>query len=40
MTDSPQTLLVVDDDESLRRVIEFSLSERGYRVLTASAGEE
>ena len=40
MTESSQTLLVVDDDESLRRVIEFSLAERGYRVLTASAAEE
>lgn len=40
MTEPSQTLLVVDDDESLRRVIEFSLTERGYRVLTASSAED
>lgn len=34
------TVLLIDDDESLRRVTEFTLSEAGYRVLTASNGEE
>ena len=33
-------LLVVDDDESLRRVTEMQLEEAGYQVLTASGGEE
>jgi len=34
-----RTVLVVEDDESLRRVIEFSLVEDGYEVLTAPDGE-
>jgi len=37
MTD-PKTVLVVDDDESLRRVVEYNLGEEGYRVLTAPDG--
>ncbi len=37
---SEKTVLVIDDDESLRRVIEFTLSEAGYQVLTATNGEE
>ncbi len=32
------TILIADDDESLRRVLEFQLREAGYRVLTASDG--
>jgi two-component system NtrC family response regulator len=36
----PQTVLVIDDDASLRRVIEFTLHEAGYRVLTAAEGAE
>ena len=36
----PRTILVVDDDESLRRVTELQLEEAGYRVLTASNGAE
>jgi two-component system NtrC family response regulator len=35
-----KTILVVDDDESLRRVTELQLQEAGYRVLTAASGEE
>ncbi|MGE3411116.1 MAG: sigma-54-dependent transcriptional regulator [Dehalococcoidia bacterium] len=35
-----KTVLVVDDDESLRRVVEFNLQEEGYRVLTATDGPE
>ncbi|MFN0141252.1 MAG: sigma-54-dependent transcriptional regulator, partial [Pyrinomonadaceae bacterium] len=34
------TILIVDDDASLRRVIEFQLQECGYTVLTAQNGEE
>ncbi len=34
-----KTILIVEDDESLRRVLEFNLEEVGYRVLTASTGE-
>ncbi|WP_305041056.1 sigma-54-dependent transcriptional regulator [Geoalkalibacter sp.] len=32
------TILIVEDDVSLRRVLEFSLEESGYRVLTAADG--
>src|SRR5271169_2399651 len=33
-------ILLIDDDDSLRRVMEFSLTEAGYRVQTAASGEE
>lgn len=35
-----QTILVVDDDVSLRRVMEFNLQEAGYKVIVASDGKE
>ncbi|HTS32252.1 MAG TPA: sigma-54 dependent transcriptional regulator [Bryobacteraceae bacterium] len=35
-----RTILVVDDDESLRRITELQLEEAGYEVLTAATGEE
>ncbi len=35
-----QRILVVDDDVSLRRVLEYNLQEAGYEVLTAGSGEE
>ena len=35
-----ETILLIDDDASLRRVIEFSLTEAGYRVRAAMSGEE
>ncbi len=34
------SILLIDDDESLRRVIEFSIAEAGSRVRTAASGEE
>jgi DNA-binding NtrC family response regulator len=34
----PKTILLIDDDESLRRVVEYSLCEEGYRVLMAPDG--
>jgi two-component system, NtrC family, response regulator len=34
------SILLIDDDDSLRRVMEFSLIEAGFRVQTASSGEE
>ena len=34
------TILLIDDDHSLRRVTEFTLHEAGYRVLTAADGGE
>ncbi|MDQ6786799.1 MAG: sigma-54 dependent transcriptional regulator [Acidobacteriota bacterium] len=33
-----KTVLLADDDDGLRRVLEFQLDEAGYRVLTASDG--
>ncbi|HUI67232.1 MAG TPA: sigma-54 dependent transcriptional regulator [Nitrospirota bacterium] len=33
------SILLIDDDDSLRRVMEFSLTEAGYRVQTAASGE-
>jgi DNA-binding NtrC family response regulator len=33
-------ILLIDDDDSLRRVMEFSLAEAGYAVHTAAGGEE
>ena len=33
-----RTVLVIDDDESLRKVVEYNLIEEGYRVLTAADG--
>jgi len=33
-----KTILLIDDDESLRRVIEYHLRDEGYRVLTAADG--
>ncbi len=40
MTSTNKTILITDDDESLRRVIEYNLSNKGYRLLLASNGEE
>jgi len=34
------TILIIDDDSSLRRVLEYNLQEAGYRVATAASGEE
>ncbi len=33
-------ILVIDDDSSLRRVLEYNLQEAGYRVNAAASGEE
>ena len=35
---NPKTVLVIDDEDSLRRVVEYNLREEGYRVVTASDG--
>ena len=37
-TSHQKTVLLVDDDESLRRVVEYNLHEEGYHVLTAVDG--
>jgi two-component system NtrC family response regulator len=34
------SILIIDDDDSLRRVMEFSLVEAGYAVRIASSGED
>jgi DNA-binding NtrC family response regulator len=33
-------ILVIDDDASLRRILEYNLQEEGYEVLACSSGEE
>jgi DNA-binding NtrC family response regulator len=35
-----RNILVIDDDASMRRVLEFTLQEEGYDVITAASGEE
>lgn len=35
-----KTILVVDDEENIRLLYKMELSEEGYRVITASSGEE
>ncbi|MFM9048216.1 MAG: response regulator transcription factor RpaB [Cyanobium sp.] len=39
-TPAKETILVVDDEASIRRILETRLSMIGYQVLTASDGEE
>ena len=38
--DEPTTVLVVDDDDSVRRLLDRVLTRHGYRVLTASDGAQ
>ncbi len=35
-----QNILIIDDDASLRRVLEYNLQEAGYTVTAAASGEE
>lgn len=39
-TEGNETILVVDDDESIRDLIIDTLSPQGYNIITASSGEE
>ncbi|MFL5735342.1 MAG: winged helix-turn-helix domain-containing protein [Chloroflexia bacterium] len=39
-TQGPSTILVVDDDGTLRDTLEYNLRREGYRVLTAAEGGE
>lgn len=38
--DNPKTIMVVDDEESVRFLYREELEEEGYRVITAQDGEE
>jgi diguanylate cyclase (GGDEF)-like protein len=38
--EQPPTLLIVDDEPDLRRILEVMLGEDGYRVVSASSGPE
>lgn len=40
MSDRPATVLIIDDDTSVRKVAQVRLERGGYRVLTAADGEE
>ena len=40
LTDGPVTLLVVDDEESIRKALRKFLIQQGYEVATAATGEE
>jgi two-component system, NtrC family, response regulator len=40
MVSNNKTILIADDDESLRRIIEYNLSNKGYRIFLADDGEE
>ena len=35
-----ETLLVVEDEEDILKLVQYNLSNEGYRVLTATAGED
>jgi CheY-like chemotaxis protein len=36
----PKTILIVDDEPGYRMMMEFELSQEGYRVLAAGSGKE
>ena len=40
MNDGPVTLLVVDDEETIRRSMRKYLTHQGYGVAVAASGEE
>ena len=40
MTNGTRTILLVDDEESVRKIVGRRLEIDGYRVLTADSGEE
>jgi DNA-binding NtrC family response regulator len=40
MVEGPATILLVDDDESLRRLARYILADHGYHVIEASDGAE
>ena len=36
----PATLLIIEDEERMRRVLELALQQEGYELLLAESGEE
>ena len=40
MSNTPATLLIVDDDVHVRQLLESLLQDQGYRTLTADSGEQ
>ena len=40
MNDRPQTVLIIEDDRSLRRGLAMNFEYKGFRVLTAATGDE
>ena len=40
MTKSKATIMVVDDEENIRKLLQRMLEETGYGVVTASSGQE
>jgi CheY-like chemotaxis protein len=40
MTGEQDRILVVDDEESVRNLLQWALAEVGYNVVTAANGEE
>ena len=39
MDKSPKTVLIIDDEPHIRRILEFKLKNAGYRTLTAKNGQ-
>ncbi|MCB1024806.1 MAG: response regulator, partial [Acidobacteria bacterium] len=39
-TNNKQTILLADDDDNLRRVLEFQLGEAGFQIQSAKDGAE
>lgn len=39
MTNNPQTVLIVDDEEDILELLEYNLAKEGYRVLRVASGE-
>ena len=40
LTDGPVTIMVVDDEESIRNAVRKFLVQQGYEVLTAQTGDD
>jgi response regulator RpfG family c-di-GMP phosphodiesterase len=40
LNSTPATILVVDDDEAIRKFVSAYLNSKGYHILTADSGEK